>query len=66
MPGVPVTGHPLAQEPQTMQAEKSKRSRKERKSVLIKDEEVLTTILAFTCHLIQAQKLSGKNIHKST
>jgi len=42
---VPVTGQPLAQDPQTMQDEKSKRSKKERRSVLIKDEEVLTTIL---------------------
>jgi hypothetical protein len=46
MPGVPVTGQPLAHEPQTMQAEKSNRSRKERNPGLRKQEEVLTSILA--------------------
>jgi hypothetical protein len=46
IPGVPVIGQPLAQDPQTMQAEKSNRSRKERNSGLRKQEEVLTSILA--------------------
>jgi hypothetical protein len=46
MPGVPVTGQPLAHEPQTMQAEKSNRSRKELNPGLRKQEEMLTSILA--------------------
>jgi hypothetical protein len=46
MPGVPVTGQPLAQDPQTMQAEKSNRSKKERNPGLRKQEEMLTSILA--------------------
>jgi hypothetical protein len=46
MPGVPVIGQPLAQDPQTMQAEKSNRSKKERKSVLRKQVEVLMATLA--------------------
>ena len=46
MPGVPVIGQPLAQEPQTMQAEKSNRSKKERKSGLMKQDGVLMATLA--------------------
>jgi hypothetical protein len=46
MPGVPVTGQPLAQDPQTMQAEKSNLSKTDSNSGLMQCAEELTVILA--------------------
>jgi hypothetical protein len=72
MPGVPVTGQPLAHDPQTMQTEKSNLSKTDSNSGLMQCAEELTVILARWQKKKPPREKHGQleilciHIHKST